>query len=133
MTGAHPAAMPAAQAPGAGMAGVLFDMDGLLIDSEPLWFQVETSVMTRLGGQWSEADQQELLGTSLDNAVRYFLARAAVPADPAAVAEWIMGGIVDQVRERGVAVMPGAASLVAEVAASGLPVRAGDVLAAPVR
>jgi HAD superfamily hydrolase (TIGR01509 family) len=121
MTGAHPTAMPAAQAPGAGMAAVLFDMDGLLIDSEPLWFQVETSVMTRLGGQWSEADQQELLGSSLDNAVRYFLARAAVPADPAEVAEWVMGGIVDQVRERGVTVMPGAASLVAEVAASGLP------------
>ena len=77
--------------------------------------------MTRLGGQWSEADQQELLGSSLDNAVRYFLARAAVPADPAEVAEWIMGGIVDQVRERGVTVMPGAAGLVAEVAAAGLP------------
>jgi HAD superfamily hydrolase (TIGR01509 family) len=103
------------------MAGVLFDMDGLLVDSEPLWFQVETDVMTRLGGQWSEADQQELLGSSLDNAVRYFLARAAVPADPAEVAEWVMGGIVDQVRERGVTVMPGAAGLVAEVAASGLP------------
>ena len=60
----------------AGPQAVLFDMDGLLIDSEPLWFQVETDVMTRLGGTWTEADQQELLGSSLPNSVRYFLERA---------------------------------------------------------
>ena len=124
VSGASAAAVPqgAPSAPdNPGPAAVLFDMDGLLIDSEPLWFEVETEVMTRLGGHWSEADQQELLGSSLDNAVRYFLERAAVPADPAEVAEWVMSGIVRQVRERGVTVMPGAAALVAEVAASGLP------------
>jgi hypothetical protein len=64
-------ATPAAPAPdGAGLQAVLFDMDGLLIDSEPLWFQVETEVMARLGGTWTEADQKELLGSSLDNSVR---------------------------------------------------------------
>ena len=40
---------------------VLFDMDGLLVDSEPLWFEVETDVMTRLGGTWTAADQQALV------------------------------------------------------------------------
>jgi HAD superfamily hydrolase (TIGR01509 family) len=106
---------------GSGLQAVLFDMDGLLVDTEPLWFEVETEVMARLGGTWTEADQQELLGSSLDNSVRYFLARAAVPATPAQIADWMIGGIVDRVRERGVTVMPGAARLVAEVAASGLP------------
>jgi len=114
-------ATPAAPAPdGAGLQAVLFDMDGLLIDSEPLWFQVETEVMARLGGTWTEADQRELLGSSLDNSVRYFLERAAGPADPAQVRDWVIGGIVDRVREQGVTVLPGAASLAAEVAASGL-------------
>ena len=104
-----------------GPRAVLFDMDGLLIDSEPLWFQVETDVMTRLGGTWTEADQQELLGSSLPNAVRYFLERAKAPADPARIAEWMIGGIVAKVGERGVTIMPGAAELVAEVEAAGLP------------
>jgi HAD superfamily hydrolase (TIGR01509 family) len=104
-----------------GPQAVLFDMDGLLIDSEPLWFGVETDVMTRLGGTWTEADQQELLGSSLANAVRYFLERATAPADPAQIAEWMIGGIVARVRERGVTIMPGAAELVAEVEAAGLP------------
>ncbi len=103
------------------LRAVLFDMDGLLIDSEPLWFEVETDVMTRLGGTWSPADQEALLGSSLDRSVRYFMERAKVPADPAEVGEWMVGGIVAKVLEHGVKVMPGAMELVAAVAASGLP------------
>jgi len=103
------------------LQAVLFDMDGLLIDSEPLWFEVETDIMTRLGGVWTPADQQALLGSALDPAVRYFLERARVPADPAEVREWMVGGIVDKVLEHGVKIMPGAAELVAAVGASGLP------------
>jgi HAD superfamily hydrolase (TIGR01509 family) len=104
-----------------GPQAVLFDMDGLLVDSEPLWFEVETDVMTRLGGTWTAADQQALLGSALPDSVRYFLERAQLPADPAEVAEWMMGGIVAKVGERGVTIMPGAAELVAEVEAAGLP------------
>jgi HAD superfamily hydrolase (TIGR01509 family) len=112
----------AIQAAGGGdLQAVLFDMDGLLVDSEPLWFEVETEVMTRLGGTWTEADQEALLGSSLDRSVRYFLERAALPADPAEVGEWMISGIVAKVRDRGVTIMPGAAELVAGVAASGLP------------
>lgn len=111
----------AADADGAGLQAVLFDMDGLLVDTEPLWFEVETEVMARLGGIWTEADQQALLGSSLHNAVRYFTEKAIVPASPAEIADWMIGGIVDRVRDRGVTVMPGGARLVAEVAASGLP------------
>ncbi|WP_368077447.1 hypothetical protein [Actinomadura sp. WMMB 499] len=32
---------------------VLFDMDGLLIDSERLWLEVESEVMAWLGGTWT--------------------------------------------------------------------------------
>lgn len=113
---------PATQAvDGEPLRAVLFDMDGLLIDSEPLWFEVETEVMTRLGGIWTPADQEALLGSSLDRSVRYFMDRAQVSADPAEVGEWMIGGIVAKVLDRGVTIMPGAAALVADVAASGLP------------
>ena len=30
------------------LRAVLFDLDGLLVDSEPLWFEVECAVMARL-------------------------------------------------------------------------------------
>ncbi len=72
----------------AALHAVLFDMDGLLVDSEPLWFVVEREVMARLGGPWGEADQQALIGGSLERTVSWLLAKAvpgpATPARPAA-------------------------------------------------
>ena len=51
--GRLPSAMPdrpAALGTGGELRAVLFDMDGLLVDSEPLWFEAERSVMARMGG-----------------------------------------------------------------------------------
>ena len=100
---------------------VLFDMDGLLIDSEPLWLEAETAVMARLGADWTTADQAQLLGGSLKRTVRYLMGKAMRPASPELVAEWLMSGVADLVRERGVPLRPGARELLAEVAAAGLP------------
>src|SRR5579875_102682 len=100
---------------------VLFDMDGLLIDSEPLWLQAETAVMARLGSAWTPADQMALLGGSLDRTVRYLLAKAARPAPPEAVGEWLMREIAERVRREGVPLRPGAAELLAGVDRAGLP------------
>ena len=40
------------------LEAVLFDMDGLLVDSEPVWFTVERTVFARLGAQreWTPTD-----------------------------------------------------------------------------
>ncbi len=100
---------------------VLFDMDGLLIDSEPLWLQVETAVMARLGADWTSTDQAQLLGGSLNRTVRYLLAKATKPAPPEVVAEWLMAGIAERVCDHGVPLQPGARELLAQVKAAGLP------------
>jgi phosphoglycolate phosphatase-like HAD superfamily hydrolase len=41
------------------LRAVLFDMDGPLMDSEPLWFEAERSVMARLSGPggWLPGDR----------------------------------------------------------------------------
>ena len=103
------------------LTAVMFDMDGLLVDSEPLWLEAETAVMARLGADWTTADQVQLLGGSLDRTVRYLMGKARRPASPGQVAELLMSGIVGIVRDRGVPVRPGARELLAEVAAAGLP------------
>ena len=112
-TGPAASAAPALQA-------VLFDMDGLLVDSEPLWFEAESEVMARLGGAWSEADQRALLGGSLPRTVSYLLARAAQPASAADVARWLVDGMTALLAARGPRVLPGAAELLAEVRAAGV-------------
>ena len=96
-------------------------MDGLLVDSEPHWLGAETAVMARLGADWTAEDQVQLLGGSLNRTVRYLMGKAKRPASPGQVADWLMSGVVELVREHGVPLRPGARELLAEVAAAGLP------------
>ncbi|HEX4658811.1 MAG TPA: HAD family phosphatase [Streptosporangiaceae bacterium] len=114
------AVAPATPAAGE-LHGVLFDMDGLIVDSEPLWFEVECAVMARLGGHWGEADQQALIGGSLPRTVSYLLARAAHPASPEQVGRWLVEGMTSLLMSRTLTMLPGAAELLAEVRAAGIP------------
>lgn len=41
---------------------VVFDLDGLLVDSEPLWERAERSVVESLGGRWTPELQRILIG-----------------------------------------------------------------------
>jgi HAD superfamily hydrolase (TIGR01509 family) len=103
------------------LQAVFFDMDGLLVDTEPLWFEVEHSVMTRLGGDWTPRDQQALVGGSLHRSVDFLLSRASRPASHEQVAGWLTGGMADLLAEREAAVMPGAIDLLVQVRAAGIP------------
>ena len=107
--------------PGPELRAVLFDMDGLLVDSEPLWFEAECAVMATMGGSWSRADQLELTGGSLGHSVGYMRARALRPAEPELVGQWLLDTMATLIAERGVPLMAGAAGLLAEVAAAGIP------------
>lgn len=46
-------------------------MDGLLVDSEPLWLESETEMMAQYGYQWLESDQAACLGGPLDRVGSY--------------------------------------------------------------
>ena len=50
---------------------IFFDMDGLLINSEPLWHETEIAMMAQFGYQWLESDQAASLGGPLDRVGEY--------------------------------------------------------------
>ena len=52
-------------------SAVFFDMDGLLVDSEPLWLESETEMMAQYGYHWLESDQAACLGGPLDRVGNY--------------------------------------------------------------
>ena len=116
MSGANPGADPPRE-----LAAVLFDMDGLLVDTEPIWNEVERRVMARLGGSWGPHDQEQLVGGPLSRTLRYMLGKAPHPVEPEVAAGWMTDGLIELVRERRVPRLPGATELLAAVAAEGVP------------
>jgi mannitol-1-/sugar-/sorbitol-6-/2-deoxyglucose-6-phosphatase len=55
--------------------GLLFDMDGILIDSEPIWRRAEVEIFADVGVVLSERDCFETQGLRIDDAVAYWFAR----------------------------------------------------------
>lgn len=104
---------------GAGPHAVLFDMDGLLIDSERVWLEVESEVMAWLGGEWSPAHQERLVGGSLYLAVDYMLELTGADAPREEVGRRMLDGMVERLGAC-VPMMPGAKELLAEVRAAGV-------------
>jgi HAD superfamily hydrolase (TIGR01509 family) len=100
---------------------VLFDMDGLLVDTEPLWLETETEVMARLGAPWTTDDQKQLLGGSMERTVGYLLGKAARPAPPETVERWMTDGMLARAAQGRVVAHEGARELLDSVTAAGLP------------
>jgi HAD superfamily hydrolase (TIGR01509 family) len=103
---------------------VLFDMDGLLVDSEPVWTVAETELAQRLGGTWDDALKAQVVGTRLETAVPIILSGLGHDPTPALVSSTLRSLLARMVElfEEGVTALPGALELVAEVRSAGVPV-----------
>ena len=103
-------------------AALLFDMDGLLVDTEGTWYVVEAEVMAELGGPWDEEHQLALFGGPLEKSAGYMLAlvdRPDVSVDR--VARALVDGMVRHLGSGPVAWRPGAEALLTSAAAAGVP------------
>ena len=58
--------MPAAEAPAALPAAVVFDNDGLLLDTESVWTRAERDLFERHGRELTPGDKRDLVGTSAE-------------------------------------------------------------------
>jgi HAD superfamily hydrolase (TIGR01509 family) len=58
------------------MSAILFDMDGTLINSEPLWLQAEIEIMAELGCHWDQQDQINCLGGPMERTEKYMQERS---------------------------------------------------------
>ncbi len=86
---------------------VIFDLDGVLIDSEPEWEQVRRNYVLERGGSWPEDAQVHLLGMSTAEWARYLSADLGVNLPPDTVAN----DVIDQMAARyadSLPLMPGA-------------------------
>lgn len=102
-------------------AACLFDMDGLLVDSEPLWTVAEQELAVSLGGTWTADLKAAVIGTSITVAVPVILDWfGATDRDPEEVERWLLGRMVELFRDR-LTMRPGARELLRELRAIDMP------------
>lgn len=99
---------------------VLFDMDGLLVDTEPQWFEAERRTVEELGGQWGKQQQVDLLGSNLEFAARYMIGHTG--------SRWSVSDVMDLLLEnmsaelaQGVQFRPGALDLLVALRDASVP------------
>ena len=94
---------------------VVFDMDGLLLDTEILWHRAEEELFRRHGGTFSWDDKMVVIGTSFAFTARYFAERLGRPEAEGAALVNEMLTIMHAELQQDVAARPGAIELVARL------------------
>ena len=94
----------------------MFDLDGVIVDSEPVWEQVRRQVVAEHGGHWLPDAQRRLMGMSTGEWARYLGQDLGVGLPPPEVAALVIGRMQARYRE-GVPLMPGAGGAVRRLAA----------------
>jgi HAD superfamily hydrolase (TIGR01509 family) len=104
------------------LAAVLWDFDGTLADTEPLWIEAEYELIGRLGGTWSEEQANELVGNSLIDSGIYILnAIDRRDLDPAWVVDQLITRVVEILRDRPMPWRPGARELLTSLREAEVP------------
>jgi HAD superfamily hydrolase (TIGR01509 family) len=104
------------------LAAALWDFDGTLADTEPLWINAEYDLISKLGGTWSEEDAEQLVGNSLLDSGSYILnAIGRVDLSPAWVVEQLLAAVLDHIQRQPIVWRPGALELLESFAAAGVP------------
>jgi len=76
--------------------GVIFDLDGLLLDSEQVWDEAREELARERGGRWSEHAQRDMMGMSSPEWSRYMHDVIGLPEPP----EEINAEVVDRLEQR---------------------------------
>jgi len=91
---------------------VVFDLDGLLIDSEPFWRRAEIEVFATVGVHVTEAETRQTMGLRIDDAVRHWFERRPWEGrSPAEVERAVTARVAELIEAEG-RPMPGARDLV---------------------
>jgi HAD superfamily hydrolase (TIGR01509 family) len=103
-----------------GLAAVLWDMDGTLVDTEPYWIEAEYEIAAEHGGTWSDEHALALVGNDLLVSGRYLRKHAGIDVEPEVIVEMLPDRVVARVEQR-VPWRSGAVELLADLRGNGVP------------
>jgi HAD superfamily hydrolase (TIGR01509 family) len=95
---------------------VIFDLDGVLLDSEQVWDAARRQLTEHSGGRWSESATQDMMGMSSTEWSRYMHQELGVKMPPEEISAAVVKRMEDLYREY-LPLIPGAREAVERVAA----------------
>jgi HAD superfamily hydrolase (TIGR01509 family) len=98
------------------VSGVVFDLDGVLLDSEPVWEDVRHGLVAAAGGTWTAQAQRQIMGMNTREWAEFLSGELGTGLDPDQTATVV----IDRMRARyrdGLPLLPGAEAAVQRMAA----------------
>lgn len=99
---------------------MLWDLDGTLVDTEPVWMEAEQELAAEHGVEWTHADGLALVGLALPDSGAYIKTRLGSERSPAEIVDYLVERVAGQLIEE-VPWRPGALDVVAAFAEAEVP------------
>jgi HAD superfamily hydrolase (TIGR01509 family) len=95
---------------------VVFDLDGVLVDSESVWDAARRAVVAETGGHWRQSATRTMMGMSSPEWSRYLHDELGVPLEPAEINNHVVDRLLDFYK-RELPLLPGAIEAVKRLSA----------------
>jgi HAD superfamily hydrolase (TIGR01509 family) len=95
---------------------VVFDLDGVLLDSEQVWDDVREQLVRERGGTWTDTAQADMMGMSAPEWSRYMHKSLGLRESPEELNAEVVRRLLERYRER-LPLLPGALEAVRRLAA----------------
>jgi HAD superfamily hydrolase (TIGR01509 family) len=82
------------------IAAVVFDLDGVLVDSEQLWDDARRELVAERGGTWRDDATRAMMGMSAPEWSRYLRDELGVDLDPPAISKAVVEKLARLYREQ---------------------------------
>ena len=102
--------------PDGAIEAVIFDLDGVIVDSEVWWDDVRRDFAARHGKPWTPDDQAAVMGANSRQWSRTMRERLAVDVSAEQIEREIVDGVVERYRREGAPQIEGAVATVRRVA-----------------
>ena len=95
---------------------VIFDLDGVLVDSETIWDEARRTVVAREGGTWADTATRDMMGMSSYEWSAYLHDRLGVRLEPNEISSEV-AGLVERAYQEHLPLLPGALDAVSRLGA----------------
>jgi HAD superfamily hydrolase (TIGR01509 family) len=96
--------------------GVVFDLDGVLLDSEQVWDEAREQLARERGGRWHDRAQRDMMGMSSREWSRYMHETIGLPEPPEQINAEVVERLIARYHDH-LPVLPGAREAVERLAA----------------